>query len=128
MLPRVVYYQPAARGAAKVFYGPRNTRKGTEFSEPEMGRLLASGQEALVFHSRVMAEVHERTELATSCAKIIQDLRAVLIAQLRNGLDFENYFSVADKIRVKCFKPICGRGIAMFAVASTKMEFVEIRI
>jgi hypothetical protein len=49
-----------------------------------------------------MAEVHQQTELAAGCTEIIQDLRAVLIAQLRDRLDFEDYFFVANEIRVEC--------------------------
>jgi hypothetical protein len=85
-----------------MFQGPRNTRKDAKFSELEIGRFAVSGQEALVFNSRVMPEIDEQTQLAGGCAQIIQNLRAVLIAQIRNRLDLENYFSVADKIRVEC--------------------------
>jgi hypothetical protein len=40
--------------------------------------------------------------LAVGCAEIIQDFRAVLIAQMRDRFDFENYFFVANEIRVEC--------------------------
>jgi hypothetical protein len=84
-----------------MFCGPRNTRKDAKFSEPQINSSLASGQETLVFQSRIMAEVNQQTQLATGCAEIIQDLRAVLIAQLRDRLDFENYFFVANEIRTE---------------------------
>ena len=76
-----------------ISYSPPKTRKDAKLSEPEINNFLASREEALVFQSRIMAVVHQPTELAAGCTEIIQDLRAVLIAQLRDRLDFENYFS-----------------------------------
>ena len=121
-------------------YGPLNTRKDTKifnatsavrtaksaFSKIKVDALTVSGQEALVFQPRVMAEVHEQTQLAIRCAEIIQDLRTVLVSQLRDRFDFKKYFFVANEIRTQCLYQCTGRDIATFAVASTKMEFVGI--
>jgi hypothetical protein len=63
---------------AEVFCGPRNTRKDAKFSEPEIDRFLASWQEALVFQSRIMAEVHEHTQLAITAVQIpLSDILAM---------------------------------------------------
>ena len=97
-------------------YGPLNTRKDTKifnatsavrtaksaFSKIKVDALTVSGQEALVFQPRVMAEVHEQTQLAIRCAEIIQDLRTVLVSQLRDRFDFKKYFFVANEIRTEC--------------------------
>lgn len=111
-----------------ISYSPPKTRKDAKFSEPEINNFLASREEALVFQSRIMAEVHQPTELAAGCTEIIQDLRAVLIAQLRDRLDFENYFFVANEIRVECLNQCAAAIYATSAVVSTKMEFVEIPV
>jgi hypothetical protein len=84
-----------------MFCGPRNTRKDAKFSEPQINSSLASGQEALVFHSRVMAEVHEQTQLATGYAEIVEELRSMLIYQLGNCFDFNNDLVVANEIRTE---------------------------
>ena len=115
-IQRALLDQSPARAAAELFYGPLNTRKDTKtfnatsavrtaksaFSKIKVDRLTVSGQEALVFQPRVMADVHEQTELAIRCAEIIQDLRTVLVAQLRDRFDFKNYFFVANEIRTEC--------------------------
>jgi hypothetical protein len=85
-----------------MFYGPRNTRKDAKFSEPEINSSLASGQETLVFQSRVMAEVHEQTQLATGCAEIVEELRSMLIYQLGNSFDFNDDLVIANEIRTEC--------------------------
>jgi hypothetical protein len=51
------------------FYCPRNTRKDAKFLKPEIDSFLASGREALEFQSRVMAEVHQQTQLATRASR-----------------------------------------------------------
>ena len=59
---------------------------------------MAPGQKALEFQSWIMTEIHEQTRFATGCAKVIQDLCAMLIAQCRDGFDFENYLLIANEI------------------------------
>ena len=95
-----------------IFCGPPNTQpslgygaagtKDAKFSELEIDSSLASGQEALVFHSRVMAEVHEETQLATGCAEIVDELRSMLIYQLGNCFDLNDDLVVANEIPTEC--------------------------
>src|ERR1700681_3824264 len=59
---------------------------------------MLSGDEALVFHFGIVAEVYEQPEFTAGGAKIVQKLRAVLIDQCRNGFDFDNDPIVADEI------------------------------
>jgi hypothetical protein len=81
---------------------PTKHTKRREISEPEIDSSLASGQEALVFESRVMAEVHEQPQLATGCAEIVEKLRSMLIYQLGDCFDFNDDLVVANEIRTEC--------------------------
>ena len=62
---------------------------------------MASAQEAFVFQSWVMTKVDKQTQFAAGRAKIIQDLRAVLIDQGGNSFDFGDDLIVANEIRVE---------------------------
>src|SRR6266487_949620 len=79
--------------------GPLNTRTDAKTSEVNMDRFSLSGDEALVFHFGIMAEVHEQTECAAGCAEIVQQLRAMLIGQGRDGFDFDNDRTVTNEVR-----------------------------
>ena len=48
---------------------PTKHTKDAKFSEPEINNFLTSGHEALVFHSWVMAEVHQQTQLAAGASR-----------------------------------------------------------
>jgi len=37
------------------------------------------GQQTLVFHSRIMAKVHEQAELAACRGEVVQNLRAMFV-------------------------------------------------
>ena len=63
---------------------------------------MGPGQEALVFESRIMAEVHEQTQLATGCAEIVEELRPMLIYQLGNCFDLNDDLVIANEIRTEC--------------------------
>src|SRR6266496_1107056 len=79
--------------------GPPNARSDAKTSEVNMDRFSLSGDEALVFHFWIMAEVHEQTECAAGCAEIVQQLRAMLIGQGRDGFDFDNDRTVTNEVR-----------------------------
>src|SRR5256885_10383587 len=49
-----------------------------------------------------MAEVHEKTQLATGDIEMIQELRGMLVDKCRDSLEFDNNIAVADEIRRKC--------------------------
>ena len=46
---------------------------------------------ALDFHTREMSKIHEYSEIQIAAAKIILQLRAMGIHQIRNRLQFQNY-------------------------------------
>ena len=71
----------AAIMLAQVIFWPTNHAKRNEVSEVNIGWFLFFGDEALVFHFWIVAEVHEQTQFALGCAKIVQKLRTVLIHQ-----------------------------------------------
>jgi hypothetical protein len=58
---------------------PTKYTKDAKILEMKIGRLMDSGQEALVFYSRVMAKVHEQTQFAAGGGEVIKDLRPVLV-------------------------------------------------
>ena len=69
----------SGREGRQRFLCPRNTRKDAKILKVKIGRLMDSGQEALVFYSRIVAKVHEETQFAAGGGEIIQDLRPVLV-------------------------------------------------
>ena len=56
--------------------------------------------EPFILNFWVMAEVDEQTELEIGCAKVVQDLRPMLVGEYRNGFDFHDDLLVAYKIRL----------------------------
>ena len=69
--------------------------------EMNIGKFLVSAEEAFVFHSWIMTEVREQAQFAAGCAEIIQELRAVLIGQGRDGFDLEDDLVVANEVGCK---------------------------
>ena len=56
--------------------------------------------QALVFQTRDVPEIHEQAYRQSSCVKIVQELRAMLIGQFRNGLEFHHYRFEANQVRL----------------------------
>jgi hypothetical protein len=104
---------------------PRNTRKDAKISEAKIDGFTFPWQQTLIFHSRIMAKVHEQTWLAARCGKVVQHLCPVFINQLGDRFDLKDDLVVANEIRSKCL-PKCDRGIATFAAALREMESVGI--
>ena len=52
-----------------------------------------------MFHAGVMAEVDEEPDLDAGSAQVIHKLRAMLIGQGADRLDFDDHLAQADQVR-----------------------------
>ena len=62
---------------------------------------MRSGQQALIFHSWIMAKVDQEIQLAASCAEIVRELSSMLVHQLRDCVDFNDDLIVANEVRTE---------------------------
>jgi hypothetical protein len=67
----------------------------TEYTEHTKNRL---DDNALKFDLWVVTEVHQQRQTVPGGSKLIMNLRAVFVCQSWNGLNFDNNFSITDKI------------------------------
>jgi hypothetical protein len=91
-----------SNGAAHLKSYPPNTPndakslEGDRFIQFWFGTCLCN---ALVFQFGVMAEVDEKPKFKPARFQVIKNLSVLLVSQFGDGLQFDDYFVVADKIR-----------------------------
>ena len=49
---------------------------------------------------RVISKIHQKSKLHICCLQVIEELRPVFISQVAYCFDFNDYFSIADEIRL----------------------------